>query len=896
MAVKLTVNGLTHDIEVDPETPLVYVLRNDLDLKGAKFGCGSGQCGACNVIIDGKAVPSCGTTVGSVQDSEITTIEGIGVAGDLHPLQRAFVEEQAVQCGYCVPGIIMTAKALLDEDPNCTDRELKRRLGNNLCRCGVYDRCLRAVRRAAGRAVDSAPDRVTVTRDKPRVEADAHTSANAGSLRQTPDVDSWIRINEDGTVTVLTGKVELGQDLRTSFAMIAAEELDVSLDRIRMVMEDTARTPNEGFTGSSLSLETSGNAIRNAAAEARHLLLSRVAKKINAPVEYLTVVDGTVSDSVSGYTTTYWELFGGKQFNAKVTGAGQLKEPGAYSIVSQSVKRLDIVEKVTGATRFIQDLELPGMVHGRIVRPPHDGAVLLAVDEAPVARMPGIVKVVRDGTYLAVIAEREEQAVDAAKALDDAATWDSDIDIAATHETLVDYMLAQQDQAFLVVDGVPGDEPIPPIAVPPDAETTVAATYSRPYLMHASIGPSASVAHLVDGRLTVWSHAQGVYGVRRELARVLEMQAEDIHVMHVDSAGSFGHNGANDASLDAALLARAVPGRPVSVKWTRRDEHKFEPYGAPAVISIEASVNGNGEVIDWNHDVRGYTHVNFSGRESDHSPLLGAWHLARAFKRFPSFPIKAFMGGIHRNATPIYRFPRQRIVKRFLGNSPLRVSSLRGLGSYANIFAIESFMDELAETSGVDPVELRLRHLEDDRARQVLEAALAKGGWEQGGPPELGDGRGWGVGVAQYKNLQCYSATFVILAVDRSTGRINIERAVMAADVGQVVNPESTRSQLEGTFTQSASWTLKEQVRFDSRGTTSVDWRTYPMARFADGVSIETVLINRPGAPYLGLGESAMGPVPAAIANAIFRAAGVRMRHAPFTRERIKAAIDAIPV
>lgn len=894
MAVTLDVNGHTHRIDVQPDTPLLYVLRNDLGLKGAKFACGLGQCGACNVIIDGKAVPSCHIPVGSVEGSKITTIEGLGTAENLHPLQQAFVDEQAVQCGYCVPGMIMTAKAFLDENPQPTDDEIKTKMRNNLCRCGIYDRALRAIRRAAGRAVDPAEGRDRID-SVPDPSADTgvatETDAQAGSLRQTPDLDAWMRINKEGTVTIFTGKVELGQDIRTSFAMIAAEELGVSLDRIRMVMEDTAQTPNEGFTGSSLSLETSGNAIRNATAEARHVLLSLVSEKMETPIENLTVSDGTITDSVSGHSVTYWDLFGGKTFDRKVEGGFDLRPPETYSIVGHSVKRLDILEKVTGRARFVQDLDFPKMVHGRAIRPPSIGATLVEADVDTVSRMPGIIKVVRDGSYLAVIAEREEQAVRAAKALGDAATWEADIDL-PTDETLYDHMLSQPDQAFLVVNGTPVDDPIPPVSAPPDAAHTLTATYSRPYHMHASMGPSAAVAQLVAGKLTVWSHAQGVYGLRRELSRVLGIATEDIHTIHVDAPGSFGHNGANDAALDAALLAQRLPERPVSVKWSRRDEHKFEPYGPPSVIKLQASLSSDSDITDWNHDVWGYSHVGFSGPQKDHSPLLGAWSLAQPFKRFSAFPIKAFMGGIHRNANPIYTFPQQRIVKHFLPDSPLRASSLRGLGSYANIFAIESFMDELADAAGIDAAEFRLKHLNDARARAVLEAVLEKGGWQAGREPDRRNDRGWGVALSQYKNLQCYSATFVALSVDRTSGKVSLERAVLATDVGQVVNPESARSQLEGTFTQSASWTLKEQVTFQRNGITSVDWRSYPILRFPETPKIETILINRPGRPYRGLGEGAMGPVSAAIANAIFRAVGIRLRRIPFTPQRVKAALD----
>jgi CO/xanthine dehydrogenase Mo-binding subunit len=498
--------------------------------------------------------------------------------------------------------------------------------------------------------------------------------------------------------------------------------------------------------------------------------------------------------------------------------------------------------------------------------------------------MPGVIRVVRDGSFLAVVAEREEQAVAAMEALRKAATWEDETAL-PSQEALPDHLLNQPEQAFLVVDGKPVDGPIPPIETPAGAAHTLSATYHRPYHMHASLGPSAAVAQLIDGKLTVWTHSQGVYPLRAALARVLGMPEEDIRAIHMDGPGCFGHNGADDAALDAALLARAVTGRPVSLKWTRADEHTWEPYGAATVIKMQASLNTGGDVIDWNHDVWGYTHIGRARSVGNTSGLLAAWHLAKPFTRPQPRPIMAPQVGIHRNADPLYTFPRRRIVKHFLADSPLRVSALRGLGSYANIFAIESFMDELAHAVSVDPVEFRLRHLADERARAVIEAAAEKAGRRSGG-------RGRGIAFAQYKNRQSYVAVVVELSVNRASGHIRLERAVVAADAGQIVNPDGVSNQMEGAFIQSASWTLKEQVAFDRHGIISADWYSYPILRFRDAPEIETVLLNRPGQPYLGLGEGAMGPIPAAIANALFDAVGIRLRRVPFTPERVKAALS----
>ena len=887
--ITLKVNGCIHRVCVEPDTPLLYVLRNDLGLKGAKFACGLKQCGACRIIIDGEAVPSCRISVKSVQGREITTIEGLGTADDPHPIQKAFADEQAGQCGFCTSGMIITAKALLDRNPRPTDAEIKDEMSGNLCRCGVYGRILRAIKRAAGQPLEPPSYEAGFRSEgefQPEPRSPAPTRDMPQSLVQTPDLDSWVRINTDGTITLFTGKVELGQDIRTSVAMIGADELDVSLERIRVVMTDTDQSPDEGYTTSSLSLETSGNAIRYAAAEVRHIALSVAQEQLDIPVELLTVTDGTITGPATGRSVTYWDLFGGKRFDRQVTGDGQPKGPEAYRIVGRPSGRLGLLAKVTGGACFVHDLDLPGMVHGRIVRPPNYVAELASVDEGVMSRMPGIIQVVRDGSFLGVIAEREEQAVQGMEALRKTATWETGM-LSASQETLFNHLMSQTDQAFLVVAGTPVDDPIPPIETPAGAAQTVAATYYRPYHMHASLGPSAAVAQLIDGKLTVWSHNQGAYPLRTALAHVLGMSEDDVRVIHMDGPGCYGHNGADDAALDAALLARALPGRPVSVKWMRADENAWEPYGAATVVKNQASLNTDGEVIDWNHDVYGYTHSARPRPDGDRSGLLASWYLAEPFPRPRPRPNLTFVGGIHRNADPLYTFPRRRIVKHFLPDSPLRVSATRGLGSYANVFAIESFMDELAHAAGADPVEFRLRNLADDRARAVIEAAAEKAGRRP-------DGLGRGIAFARYKNRQCYVAVVIDLSVDRAGGHIRLERAVLAADAGQIVNPDAMSSQLEGILMQSASWSLKEQVAFDQEGITSVDWHSYPTLRFRDTPEIETVLLNRPGRPYLGLGEGAQGPIPAAIANAVFDVAGIRLRRIPFTPKRVKAALRGV--
>jgi CO/xanthine dehydrogenase Mo-binding subunit len=409
--------------------------------------------------------------------------------------------------------------------------------------------------------------------------------------------------------------------------------------------------------------------------------------------------------------------------------------------------------------------------------------------------------------------------------------------------------------------------------------------------MHASIGPSAALAEVAGGLLTVWTHSQGVHLLRGALAQALGRSEGAIRVVHVEGPGSYGHNGADDAALDAALLAVRVPGRPVLLKWTREQEHALEPYGPAMVVKLEAALGRDGRILAWSHDVYGYTHMGRPLPFGERSGLLAAWQRERPMPRASARPMLAYHAGIHRNADPLYAIPARRIVKHFVPDAPLRTSSLRSLGAYANVFAIESFMDELAHAAGIDPLELRLRHLEDERARRVLETAVERaglaGGW--GRPSE---GRGRGLGFARYKNQKCYAAVVAEVRVG-DAGEIRVDRAVVAADAGQIIDPDGLANQLEGGVVQATSWTLAEEVRFDAAGVTSVDWKTYPILAFPEAPEVETHLVDRPGAPSLGAGEATQGPTPAAIANAVFHATGVRLRRIPFTAERVREAAAA---
>ena len=879
--IELNVNGKNYQITAEATTPLLYVLRNQLGFKGVKYACGLEQCGACNVLIDGEAVPSCKLEVGTLLGTKITTIEGLGTLENLHPLQEAFIDQQATQCGYCTTGLIIGAQGLLNKHRYPTDAQINEALDGHLCRCGTHERVRRAIKLRVARPEKNPLVETRVLEAPPEA---GQTLPQA--LIETPDLDAWIRINPDETITVFSGKVEYGQGLKTALAQIAADELDVSLARIRMVMGDTEQTPDEGMTVGSVSLQTSGNAIRQAAAEARQVMLNLAIEELEAFPDQLEIEDGQITDTESGKQTSYWELQGGKAFNTQIRGHAQIKRAEAYRLVGHSAIRTDLPGKVTGVHRYVHDLDLEGMVHGRVVRPPNYDARLVSIDLEEVQQMPGVLKVVRDGSFLGVIAEEEIQALQAMEKLAELAVWEGRAIPSRQGEVHREIEIGV-DESYLVVDGSATYDPIPAIQIPTGASQTVRARYSKPYHMHATIGPSSALGYLQDGKLTLWAHTQGVFPPRMNISKVLRMPPEDIHVIHTEGSGCYGHNGADDAALDAALLARAYPGRPVLLKWTRANEHQWEPYSPAAVVKMEASLGEDGQVIDWNHDVYSPPHLGRARPDETTSGLLAAWHLSDPMPKPPQAAGMWNNGGSHRNADPLYAFRNKRIVKHVQMNPALRVSSFRGLGAYANVFAIESFMDELAHAAGVDPVDFRLRHLKDKRAAAVIKAAAQKIGW---GRP-LADFHGRGMAFARYKNNAAYCAVVVEVQVDPEEGGIQLERAIIAGEAGQAVNPNGLSNQLEGGFIQAASMALKEQVQYDAEGIRSVDWESYPILTFSEAPRIETVILNRPGAPFLGSGEASLGPTPAAIANAVFDAAGIRMRDIPFLPERVKGML-----
>lgn len=706
------------------------------------------------------------------------------------------------------------------------------------------------------------------------------------TLQMNPSLDRWIAINADETVTVRCGKSELGQGIKTALTLIAADELDVEPARIRMKTADTRSSPNELMTAGSMSVETSGASVRQACAHARAILLAKAADALGVDAATLSVEDGQITGPGANRSVGYWELMAGEPFGVELKDSVPEKAPRLYRYVGKGMTRVDLAAKVTGEASFVHDLERSGLLHARMLRGPGQNYSLESVDEDAIRGLDGLTALVRDGDFLAVVAEREEDAVRLQERAQQFLQWRRTREL--PREPLHDYLKASETKALLVVDGTPTDDPVPEEDLPADAQRVLRATYRRPYHMHASLGPSAAMALYDDGHLMLWSHSQGVEVLRLAVAHALRIPVEKVDAMHVEGAGCYGHNGADDVAMDAALAATSLPGRPILMKWTRRDEHLFEPYAPAMRLELAAALDENGLISHWSHDVWSFTHGGRPRPGGDASGLIAAWEMATPHPRPEPQPARGPHVGIHRNADPLYAFPNRRIVKRFVRDSPLRTSSTRGLGAYGNVFAIESFMDEMAHLAGADPAEFRLAHLGDTRAkaviRRVMDAAAVPG--EVSPPWRLGRG----LAFARYKNRQTYAAILVELAVDEASAETQLLRTWIAADAGCVVDPDGLANQLEGGFIQAASWTLKEAVTFDADGVTSVDWESYPILRFDEVPEVETVLIDHPEEPSLGAGEAAQGPAGAAIANAIFAATGIRVRDIPITPERIREA------
>ena len=664
-----------------------------------------------------------------------------------------------------------------------------------------------------------------------------------------------LRFERDRTVWIASGKVELGQGINTALAQIAAEELDVALERIRIVPPSTAWSPDEGYTSGSMSVQEGGKNLRAACVEVRGMLLAHAAELLGAPIAELLVEDGTIK-ARNGNSVSYWEC-AAEATEAPPPGAGA-KPAGPNKVVGKSAPRIDLPAKVAGKPSYVHDMTLPGMLFGRVVRPSRPFRVLKALNVDGLENA----SLVRDGSFVGVLAEREEAAIAAAAKLRAKAVWEE----SPVPEDYPAWLRANVSERSVLKE------------LKHEATgRTLKAAYTKQFVAHASIGPSCALARLSEGKLEVWTHSQGIWGLRNELALMLNMPQDDIVVTHAEGAGCYGHNGADDAVLDAALLARAAHGRPVKLQWMREDEFAWEPYGPAMAIEIEATLDAGGRIASWKHELWSNGHTHRPGRSAKPA-LIAAAHLAQPFERTHAVDPPLPAGGSERNAIPLYEFPGVQVIKNYVRETPRRVSSLRALGAYGNVFAIESFMDELAAAAGADPIEFRLRHLEDARARAVLEKLIPR--FKQFKKQE---GCGHGIAVARYKNIGAYCA---VLAEVEAGEVLRVRRLVVSADVGLVINPDGVANQLEGGAIQSTSWTLKEDGRLGA-----TNWEEYPILTFSEIPSVEVILVENDN-PSLGAGEASQGPTAAAIANALHDALGVRVRDLPLTAERIVKAME----
>jgi nicotinate dehydrogenase subunit B len=695
------------------------------------------------------------------------------------------------------------------------------------------------------------------------------------------EVDTFLAIHADGAVTVFTGKVDIGTGGRAALRQMVAEELDVPVQRLtEMVEGDTALCPDQGPTAGSQGVSRGGQELRRAAATARQALLALAAQRLGRPVADLETADGVVRPKGGGAGLAYGDLIGDRRFGLAIDPKAPLTAPKDFRYVGRSVPRPDIPAKVTGRNVYVQDLRLPGMLHGRVLRPPAVGATLVSVDESPVAAIPGA-RVVRVGSFLGVVAEREWDAIRAARLLK--AQWSVGAGLPDSAA------LADAVRAGAVVrdQEVARKGDVSALASPGPAVRTVAATYWWPVQTHGSLGPSCGVADVRADRAIIWTPSQSTHRFRQAFARILGLPPERVRLIYVDGAGSYGQNGYEDAACDAALLSKAV-GRPVRVQWSRQDEHGWDPKGPPQLLDCRAAVDARGEVVAWETEAW----LPLATQGLPNIPLL-----APAEAGIAQPPGRA-AGLIQQNLDPPYAVPNVRAVVHWLADTPLRPSNIRAPGKVANTFAVESFVDEVCALANVDPLEYRLRRLSNPRGVEVLQRAAARIGWQPRPSPRVPDPfaavlTGRGIAYVHYKHAENHVAVAMEVAVERATGVIRVPRVVCAHDCGLMINPDNVASQVEGNILQTLSRALHEETTFDRTHVTSVDWASYPILRFDEVPALELDLIQRLDEPPLGVGEAASAPVAAALANAVFDATGVRLRAVPFRPDRVKAALAA---
>ncbi len=876
MPFTIIVNGAERQVTADDGRSLLEVLREDLGVTGPKLGCGEGACGACTVLIGRRAVTSCTTPAAEVAGQRITTVEGLAEDGLLHPVQQAWLEAGAMQCGYCTPGWLTATAALLSRVAHPDDARIAAELSGNVCRCCTYPRIRRAIRRAAelmeepellepvpeaalasgaagaGRAAgapgaaasppwDQARDAASFFEQLPDglvtvVADDADPAAGPGQGPWAAPDDAWVHVGADGSVTAFTGKVEAGQGTRTALGLLVAEELAVPSASVRVVMGNTDVSPFDLGTFGSRSMPFAAPPLRAAAAAAREALRDAAAERFGLPAADLTVAGGIVAGPDGAPSIGYSELLTGVRRVERVPADRPVTPPPAWRSAGQPARAAGGANVVTGAKRFPADLSVDGMLHGCVLRAPAFGATLRSADTAPADALPGV-SVVREGEFIAVVAPDAAAARQAVSAID--AVWDRSPQPGP--DDLAGYLRSHP------IDGEGPGAPFRHEQGDVDAALAAGAvrrseTYTTAYIAHVPLEPRSALAAWQDRHLTVWTGTSTPFRARRELARAFGVPEQQVHVIVPDYGGGFGGKHGSAVAAEAARLSRAA-GRPVKVQWNRHEEFHWGYLRPAALIEVASSVDAAGRLTGWSY-------VNI---------LSGP-------------------AGI---LTP-YDIPHQRIVYQ-PADSPLPRGSYRALAATANHFARESHMDELAHEVGADPLEFRLRHLADGRLADVFRAAAGRLGRPVRPAPQR-DGTGAGIAGGMEKGGRV--ATAAEVRVD-SDGTLHVDRLVTAFDCGAIVNPDNLANQIEGAVMMGLGGALFEAIDFADGQIRNASLSQYRVPRLPDLPDVEVVLVDRPDQPSAGGGETPIVAVAPAIANAIFSACGIRLRSMPLAPDGV---------
>jgi isoquinoline 1-oxidoreductase len=831
---ELYVNGSNRSTDVDARRTLLSTLRDELGLTGAKYACGEAQCGACLVLVDGQPLPACVTRAGDVVGKQLRTIEGIADGVALHPLQQTFLDAGALQCGYCTPGMLVASLALLSRIAEPSDDQIKQALQNNICRCGTYGRIIHAIKQAA--VAMKHNQRPSPPRDEVMPHVHKESSNNQpDDVRAVPDsgcIGAWLHIAEDGTVTVFTGKVEVGQQIRASLAQAVADELCVPPTAIRMVMADTATTPFDMGTFGSQTTPRMALLLRRAAVAARERLLDLASEQLGSRRDNLRAEQGRIIDVTTGSALQYGDITRGAHMLDPIAGDADVAQADAWTVAGTSLANANRIGMVTGAHRYTPDVQRPGLRFAKVVRPPTFNATCVSFDAPKAQGMPDVT-IDHEGDFIGVVAPTEQIAETAAAAID--AEWHasqqpSSIELftylkthPASPEGHPRSLSPSLHEAGSVQDGIAA------------ADHVVESTYTNAYIAHAPLEPRAAVAEWRGEMLTVWTGTQRPFGVRTQLASAFSIPEENVRVVVPDTGSGYGGKHQGDAAIEAARLAKAA-GTPVKLVWSREEEFTWAYFRPAGVIDIRAGVRDDGRLTAWECDT--------------------------------------YNCGNNAMRTP-YEVPHQRVAFHAV-DAPLRQGSYRALAATANHFARESCMDELAHAIGMDTLEFRLRNLREPRLRAVLEAAADTASFTAA---KRSDGRGFGLACGTEKGS--FVATVAEVVVEGAPWHIRAVRVIQAFECGAIVNPDNLRNQIEGAIVQGLGGALFESIEFDSGKILNPRFSRYRVPRFADVPDIDVVLLDRKDLPSAGGGETPIVGIAPAIANAVFSATGMRLRSMP---------------